>query len=70
MVYFMVFFPFYLVLVLLNLTRTWKRKEFRYYWVQIPIFAVVLVLNILIAAGVRMVSISTVLIGFFSNFVK
>lgn len=70
MVYFMIFFPFYLVLLWLNLSKTHKMGAYRYYWIQIPIFAVVLVLNLLIAAEVRMVSISSVLIRLLSNFVK
>lgn len=70
MVYSMVFFPLYLVLAWVSLRGTWKRKEFQYYWVQIPVLAAVLGLNILIAAGVQMTSISAVLIRLLSNFVK
>jgi uncharacterized Tic20 family protein len=68
--YFMIFFPIYFILAWLNLRGTWKRKEFQYYWFQIPVFAAVLVLNVLIAAGVPMVSISSVLIRLLSNFIK
>ncbi|OCN01201.1 hypothetical protein A7X67_07475 [Clostridium sp. W14A] len=70
MAYLMVFLPLFLVLVFLNLHRTFIQKEFRYYLVQIPIFAVVLILNILIASGVQIPSISSFLIKFLSNFVK
>lgn len=70
MIYFIVFFPFYLILTLINLRGTWKRKEFQYYWVQIPVLAAVLALNVLIASGVHMTSISTVLIKLLSSFVK
>ena len=70
MTYFMIFFPFYLILTMLCLRGTWKRKEFQYYWVQIPVLAAVLALNILIASGVQMPGISSVLTGLFSNFIK
>ncbi|QAT51113.1 hypothetical protein EQM14_15790 [Caproiciproducens sp. NJN-50] len=70
MAYFMIFFPLYLVLAWISLRGTWKRKEFQYYWVQIPVLAAVLALNILIASGVQMASISSVLTGLFSNYIK
>ncbi|WP_326974904.1 hypothetical protein [Caproicibacter sp. BJN0012] len=69
MTHFLIFFPLYLILAWINLRGTWKRKEFRYYWIQIPIFAVVLVLNVMIAAGFQ-VSLSSALIGLFSNYIK
>ncbi|MVB12146.1 hypothetical protein CAFE_28780 [Caprobacter fermentans] len=70
MAYLMVFLPLFLVLAFLTLRRTYLQKEFCYYVLQIPIFAAVLILNILIASGVQIPSISSVLMKFLSNFVK
>ncbi len=67
MTYAMIFFPFYFILLLLDLYHAKKRKEFRYFWLQIPIYAIVFVLNVLFAAGAHIPSISTLLAGIFPN---
>lgn len=68
--YFLLFFSFFIVLAMFSLYRTWNRREFGYYWVQIPALLFSLVMNLLIAAEVHLPSLSSLLMRVLSKFVK
>lgn len=68
--YFLLFSFFFISLAGFSLYRTWNRKEYSYYWVQIPALLFSLVMNLLIAWEVHLPSISSLLMRVLSKFVK
>lgn len=66
----LIFCALFVPLVCLSLLHVVKRGEWRYLWVEIPFYAVSLILNILVGIGMRFTSITELLEAFLSKFVK
>lgn len=70
MAYLMVFLPFFVAGVWWNLYVTVGKKEYSYLWVQITVFVITLVVNLLIAAGITVPSVSSLLIYLIDSVIK
>lgn len=70
MQYILIFCALFVPLLCLSLFRAITRREWHYLWVQIPLYAVSLILNVLLGVGVRFQSITELLESFLSKFIK
>lgn len=66
----LIFGAIFLPLAFLGLSKVIRRREYRYLWVQIPLYAAALALEILSASGVKYTSILKLLSSLFSTIIK
>lgn len=66
----MIFLFFFVILAAFDLTPLIRRKEWTYLYFSIPAYVISLFLNILMAGNIRYPSITKVLEGILSKFVK
>lgn len=70
MTYITIFGAFYIILVFTDLVPMIRKKKKKYLYFYIPVYAVTLVANILIALNFRFTSITEILERFMSTFIK
>ena len=67
---FLLFGVIFVPLVVLGLSKAVRHREYRYLWVQIPLYVAALALEILAVSGVKYASVSKLLDGLFSMIIK
>lgn len=68
--YITIFLVFYITLVFTDLVPMIRKKEKKYLWFYIPVYAVTLIANIMIGMSFRFTSITSILEKFMSGFIK
>lgn len=66
----LIFCALFVPLLLLSLNNLYKRGEWKYLWIEIPMYAVSLIFNILLGVGVKLPSITSLVEGVLSKFIK
>lgn len=66
----LIFCALFVPFLCLSLYHVVKRREWSYLWVEVPFYAVSLVLNILLGIGVRFPTITRLLENLLSKFIK